>query len=284
MNETEIQVDPGNADQLRAWDTAEGVFWAEESELFEHALHRYDDSLLRAAGIRDGDHVLDVGCGSGSITRAAAWLAGSGTVLGVDLSSPMLAIAGKSAVAAGLTNVSFAQADGQVHAFPDAEYDVVVSRTGTMFFADQLAAFKNLARSTRPGGRLALLSWQAPSRNEWFTAFTTALAAGRDLPSPPPDAPSPFAQADPERVSRILVKAGFTPPEFEPIEEPMYFGPDVPTAERIVLGVLGWLVAPLDTPTRETALEALRTSLEAHQTPDGIAYGSSAWLITSQRN
>jgi SAM-dependent methyltransferase len=280
---TEIRVDPGNTEQLRAWDTAEGVFWAEEAELFEHSLHRYDDALLRAAGIRDGDQVLDIGCGSGSVSRAAAWITGSGTVLGVDLSSPMLTIADKSAAAVGLTNVSFAQADAQVHAFPDGAFDVVVSRTGTMFFADQLAAFKNIARSTKPGGRLALLSWQAPPRNEWFTAFTTALAAGRELPSPPPEVPSPFAQADPDRVSRILVEAGFTTPEFQPIEEAMYFGPDVPTAERFVLGVLGWLLAPLDAPTRETALEALRASLKAHQTSDGIAYGSSAWLIRSRR-
>jgi SAM-dependent methyltransferase len=284
MSETRPLVDPGNAEQLRAWDTAEGVFWAEEAELFEHSLHRYDDALLRAAGIRDGDQVLDIGCGSGSVTRAAAWLAGSGTVLGVDLSSPMLTVADKSAAAVGLTHVSFAQADAQVHAFPDGAFDVVVSRTGTMFFADQLAAFKNIARATKPGGRLALLSWQAAPRNEWFTAFTTALSAGRELPSPPPDAPSPFAQADPDRVSRILVEAGFATPEFQPIEEPMYFGPDVPTAERFVLGVLGWLLTPLDAPTRDTALEALRASLKAHQTPDGIAYGSSAWLISSQRN
>ncbi len=79
-------VDPANADQLKAWDTEEGVFWAEHAALFEHSLHRYDDWLLRAAGIRDGDRVLDVGCGTGSTTRAAAWLAGSGTALGVDLS------------------------------------------------------------------------------------------------------------------------------------------------------------------------------------------------------
>ncbi|MFC5260516.1 class I SAM-dependent methyltransferase [Kribbella qitaiheensis] len=274
-------IDPGNADQLRAWDTAEGVFWAEEAELFEHALHRYDDALLRAAGIRDGDQVLDLGCGTGSTTRAAAWLAGSGTALGVDLSSPMLAIAERTAAAIGLPNAHFAHVDAQVHPFADDEFDVVLSRTGSMFFADPAAAFSNLARATKPGGRLVLLTWQPPPRNEWFTSFTTALAAGRQLPVPPPDAPGPFSQSDPDAVSRILVDAGFAAPTFEAQAEPMYFGLDVRTAERFVLGVLGWLLADLDDDARHQALDALRNDLAKHQTTDGIAYDSAAWLISS---
>lgn len=276
-----VQIDPANADQLQAWDTAEGVFWAEEAHLFEHALHRYDDALLALAAIRDGDKVLDLGCGTGSVTEAAGRLAGSGTALGVDLSSPMLSIAEQSAAA--LTNVTYLQADAQVYPFPDGEFDVVLSRTGSMFFADQVAAFANIGRAMRPGGRLALLSWRSAAENEWFTAFTTALAAGRELPSPPPGAPGPFAQADPLMVTRDLKATGFAEPSFEAIDEPMYFGPDVPTAERFVLGVLGWLLVGLDDETRTNALTALRTDLQAHQTAEGIAYASSAWLIGSRK-
>ncbi|WP_328320680.1 class I SAM-dependent methyltransferase [Kribbella sp. NBC_00382] len=233
-----VQIDPANADQLQAWDTAEGVFWAEEAHLFEHALHRYDDALLALAAIRDGDQVLDLGCGTGSVTEAAGRLAGSGTALGVDLSSPMLAIAEQSA--AGLTNVAYLQADAQVYPFPDGEFDVVLSRTGSMFFADQVAAFTNLGRAMRPGGRLALLSWRSAAENEWFTALTTALAAGRELPSP--GAPGPFAQADPLMVTRDLKAAGFAEPSFEAIDEPMYFGPDVPTAEGVAYASSAWLI------------------------------------------
>ncbi|NEA31353.1 methyltransferase domain-containing protein [Streptomyces sp. SID13031] len=275
-----VQIDPANADQLRAWDTGEGVFWAEEADLFEHALHRYDEALLRQAGIQDGDRVLDVGCGTGSVTEAAVRLAGSGTALGVDLSSPMLAIAALSA--AGSENLAYVQADAQVHPFADGEFDVVLSRTGTMFFADQVAAFKNLRRATRPGGRLALLSWRSAAENEWFLSLTTALRAGRELPSPPPGAPGPFSQADPSAVAEVLTEAGFAKPGFEALDEPMYFGPDVPAAEQFVLGVLGWLLVGLDDETRTRALEALRADLEAHQTAGGVAYASSAWLIGSR--
>lgn len=276
-------VAPANEDQLRAWDTAEGVFWADQADLFEHSLQQYDDWLLRAAGIRDGDHVLDVGCGTGSTTRAAAWLAGSGTALGVDLSSPMLTVAARRARDTGVGNATYLQADAQVHAFEPTAYDVLLSRTGCMFFADPVAAFTNLAQAMRPGGQVALLVWQAPSQNPWFTELTTALAAGRVAPTPPPDVPSPFAFADPTRVADILTTAGFAGPECEPVKEPMYWGPDVRTAEAFVLGILGWLLSDADADTRTRAITNLRRTLVKHFTPGGVTFPSAAWLVTSRK-
>lgn len=274
-------IDPANADQLRAWDTAEGVFWAAEAELFERALARYDDHLFRALAIRDGDRVLDLGCGSGSTTRAAARLAGSGSAYGVDLSSPLLAVARR--LAEEVPNVQFEQADAQVARFPADTFDGVLSRTGCMFFGDPRAAFRNVAQAMRPDGRLALLVWRTPDRNEWFTAFSTILAAGRELPVPPPGAPGPFSLSDPARVSELLTGAGFAEPALQEIEEPMYFGPDPDTAEPFILGTLGWLVATLDEKSRERALDGLRRSLAAHHTEAGVTYRSTAWLITSHR-
>ena len=276
-------VAPANEDQLRAWDTAEGVFWADQADLFEHSLQRYDDWLLRAAGIRDGDHVLDVGCGTGSTTRAAAWLAGSGTALGVDLSSPMLMAAARRARDTGVGNATYLQADAQVHSFEPTAYDVLLSRTGCTFFADPLAAFTNLARAVRPGGQVALLVWQAPSQNPWFTELTTALAAGRVAPTPPSGAPSPFAFADPARVADILIAAGFADPECEPVKESTYWGPDVRTAEAFVLGVLGWMLADADADTRTRAITNLRRTLVKHFTPGGVSFPSAAWLVTSRK-
>jgi ubiquinone/menaquinone biosynthesis C-methylase UbiE len=82
-----------------------------------------------------------------------------------------------------------AQADAQVHSFPAQAFDVAVSRIGTMFFGNPVAAFRNIARVLRPGGSLVQLVWQPPLLNEWIGAFTHALAAGLPLPTPPPDAP-----------------------------------------------------------------------------------------------
>jgi SAM-dependent methyltransferase len=276
-------VDPTNAEQLRAWDTGEGVFWTEHAELFDRSVSRYDDRFLAAAEIRSGHTVLDVGCGTGATTRAAGRLAGSGSVLGLDLSSPMLALARRITEREGLTNVRFEQGDAQVHPFPDQAFDGVVSRTGAMFFGDPAVAFSNLARSLRPGGRLTLLVWQPPQRNEWFTEIVTALSAGRDLPAPPPDAPGPFSLGDPGRIRSLLTGAGFTDPRIEGLQEPMYFGSDAVEAHRFVAGLLGWMLEPLDAESRRRALADLRMSIEAHRTGEGVAYDSATWLVTADR-
>src|SRR4051794_38580858 len=93
-----------------------------------------------------------------------------------------------------------------------------------MFFADPVAAFTNIAQALRPGGRLVLLVWQKPTDNEWITEFTTALAAGRPLPTPPIGAPGPFSLADPDRARQLLTTAGFANPTLDDVRVPMCFG------------------------------------------------------------
>ena len=276
-------VHPGNAAQLRAWDGDEGRRWVTHADVLERSTAGYDAALWEAAALTPADRVLDVGCGTGSTTRAAARQASAGTVLGVDLSGPMLEVARRRAAAEGLANVSFLQADAQVHPFPEASVDVVVSRTGAMFFADPVAAFTNLARALRPGGRLALLVWQGADRNEWFGAFTTALAAGREPPAPPPGAPGPFAFADPARVREVLTAAGLAEVAVAGHEQPEWFGPGVAAAQDLVLGLLGWLLDGLDESGRAAATAALRDTLTAHEQPDGVWFASAAWLVTARR-
>ncbi|MGY1615452.1 class I SAM-dependent methyltransferase [Geodermatophilus sp. SYSU D00691] len=277
----QLAVDPRNAGQLRAWDGAEGSYWARHAGVFERSTARYDDALFAAAGIGPGDRVLDVGCGTGSTTREAGRRAVSGAVLGVDLSAAMLAVARRAA--ADLPHVAFLQADAQVHPFDEGSFDVAVSRTGAMFFADPVAAFANIGRALRPGGRLVLLVWQAVARNEWFRALTGALAAGREFPAPPPDAPHPFSLSDPARVHAVLTAAGFTGAGLTGLEEPEWLGPDAATATDFVLGLLGWLLDGLDAERRAQAEAALRRTVEEHTGPDGVEFGSAAWLVTARR-
>ena len=277
------QVAPSNADQLREWDGEGGAFWAANAERFDASIAVHHGPLMQAAAIRRTDRVLDVGCGAGRVTRDAARAAASGSALGVDLSSKMLEVARQLAAAEGIANAYFEQADAQIHPFAAGTFDVAMSRHGVMFFGDPVAAFANIGRALRPGGRLALLTWQTVGANEWIREIATALAAGRQLPTPPPTAPGPFALADPDRVRAILTDAGFAGVRLEPHPGPMYWGSTAADAERFVLGVAGWMMQGLDDAGRAKAIGDLRASLAAHETADGVLYDSATWIITARR-
>jgi SAM-dependent methyltransferase len=275
--------DPSNAGQVGAWDGNEGTFWTAQARRLDGTLANCHGPFLTAAAIREDDRVLDVGCGTGRATRDAARVAVNGSALGVDLSSQMIALARATADAEGLHNVEFRQADAQIHPFESGAFDAVISRMGSMFFGDPHAAFTNLHRALRPDGRLTLLTWQDVADNEWLTQFRSALAVGRDLPSPPPDAPSPFALADPDRVRTILGAAGFTDISFESLHEPMGFGPDADDAFNFVSELTGWMRNGLDDEDRDAALAALRTTIAEHTGDDGVTYQSATWTIQARK-
>jgi SAM-dependent methyltransferase len=281
--ELAVRVAPSNTDQLGAWDGDEGAYWAAHADHFDRCMATHHRALMEAAAIAPSDRVLDLGCGTGQTTRDAARAATGGTALGVDLSSLMIQEARRRAESEGLANAFFEQADAQIHPFDAAAYDVAISRTGAMFFGDLPAAFANVARAVRSGGRIALLTWQPLSENEWIQAFMGALAAGRDLPGPPPDGPGPFTLAEPDRVRAVLGGTGFGDVTLEPLRTGMWFGDDAEDAHRFILGQLGWMLQGLDAGTRARAEESLRSTMVAHESADGVDFDSAAWLIRAVR-
>jgi len=272
-------IHPSNADAATAWDGPTGDVWADNAELFDAGVARYMPHFLDAAAIEPTAHVLDVGCGNGLTTCEAARRAASAT--GVDLSARMLELARRRAADAGLTDASFIQADVQVADLGEARYDQVISRNGVMFFGEPEAAFTNLARALKPGGRMVLLVWQTMADNPWFSAFRDAIAVGRDLPLPPPDGPGPFALGRPERVRALLTAAGFAEPDLVGVREPMYYGPDVASAQRYVQTLVGGSLTELDGAARAEADAGLRATLQEHLGPDGVTYPSAMWIITA---
>ena len=274
-----------NVEMAKAWDGEEGDRWTEHSDRYDTASRRHSRRLLDSAAVAEDDNVLDIGCGTGKATRDAARLASRGVVLGVDLSARMVELARARSAAEGLTNVTYLQADAQVHAFDAERFDVAISNFGAMFFENPVAAFANFRRAIRPGGRLLLLVWRELGRNEWLTAIRGALAAGRTLPEPPPRAPSPFALADPGWVRSILGGAGFEQVLLEEIEEPVELGTDAEHAFGFVrsMGIVHGLTHDLDDASRTAALDELRSMVAAHDTGGGVLFGSSAWLVSARR-
>ena len=277
-----VPVDASNIEQLRAWDGDEGAYWADNAEYFDRSIAPYHKRLLAVAAIGERDHVLDLGCGTGQTTRDAARAAAAGAALGIDLSSRMLDYARRRAAEEGVNNVAFAQADAQIHPFEPASYDVAISRTAAMFFGDQVAAFVNISRSLRSGGRLVLVTWQPLARNEWIQEISGALAAGRDLPSPPPDT-GPFSLSNPDRVRALLTAAEFADVELDDTTAGMWFGDDGDDAHRFALGLMGWMLEGLDDAGRARAIDALHATMSAHETPGGVMFDSAAWTIQATR-
>ncbi|HYH33229.1 MAG TPA: class I SAM-dependent methyltransferase [Pseudonocardia sp.] len=277
-------IHPSNADTAAAWNGPTGDAWTDNADMFDAGVARYLRPFLDAAAIGPTAHVLDVGCGSGQTTRAAARLATAGSVTGIDLSTRQLELARRRAEQEGLGGVRFVQADAQVADLGADRYDRVISRNGVMFFGDPVAAFANLARSLKPDGRMVLMVWQPFTENEWLASFLRAVSVGREFPPPPADRPGPFALGDPERIRAVLTAAGFAEPHLAGLREPMYYGPDVATAEPFVLDVVGGRLDELDDAARAEARAALRASLQDHLGPDGITYPSAMWLVTAHRS
>ena len=272
-----------NAEQAEDWNGASGREFIEQHARHQRMLGRLTARLLAAARIRHGENVLDVGCGCGDTTILAARATGSGQVLGADFSRIQVAEARRLAARAGVANARFEVADAQVHPFGAGVFDVVLSSFGVMFFDDPAAAFGNLRKALRRGGRLAFVCWRTRAENPVFTTgFAGAAAAAglRELPGPS----AAFSLAAAGRVSALLSGAGFGGIEFARADEPMLIGRDVddvleyerasPSATDILAGLSPAQAAEL---TRQ-----VRDHLAAYASPGGVTMPGAAWLVTAQ--
>jgi ubiquinone/menaquinone biosynthesis C-methylase UbiE len=252
---------------------------------YDAELRLHNEVLRRACRVRRHDHVLDIGCGTGQTTRQAARMATAGSALGVDLSAQMIDRAREIAQAEGLRNVIFERADAQVHPFPPEQFDLAISRFGTMFFDDPVAAFANIGRALRPAGRLVMLVWQDHERNQWDVAIHRSLEGSGEPVAVAPTGPDPFSLADPTTVEGILDAAGFADVTFTDVQQPVYYGADVAAALDWVRGFTctNDALKRLDPLAAERVLERLREMLAAHASGDGIWFDSRAWIVTAHR-
>jgi ubiquinone/menaquinone biosynthesis C-methylase UbiE len=253
---------------------------------YDAELRRHNAVLRRAVGVRSHDHVLDIGCGTGQTTRQAARTAWAGSAFGVDVSAPAIKRARELARTEGLRNVTFEHADAQVHRFPPERFDLAMSRFGTMFFDDPVAAFANVGRALRPAGRLVMMVWQAHERNEWDVAVRRSLETAEGPVAGAFEGPDPFSLADPPTVREILRAAGFAGVAFTDVHEPVYYGPDVAAALDWVRGFTYTveLLKRLDPAAATRANERLRQTLAERLSDDGVRFDSRAWIVTAHRH
>ncbi len=274
-----------NQAQKELWNTFAGERWTRRQVDIDAMLLPFTQALMEASGLLDSapQVVLDVGCGSGETSLIMADLGHS--VTGVDISTSLLALSRKRA--GDRTNVSFLEADASEAAF-DRQFDLLISRFGVMFFDDPQAAFTHMVQHVKPGGRVVFVCWRPPGENEWVTIPMGVLVSVTEPPAPPPpDAPSPFAFANPERVTAILEGAGLRDVRFTPIDAAMAMGSDkgaVQAADFVMeVGPAALPIALL----RPEVVAMVREKMELEIQPrldDGyLTLGGAIWIVEARK-
>ena len=193
------------------WAGDMGLKWLASLSLFEEMIAPIGDALLGRADYRDGETVIDLGCGGGATTLAIAQsVAPTGQVMGVDISPDLVAAARERAEKSGAKNIAFTCADAATVTLAEAPYDRLFSRFGSMFFDDPVGAFSHLHGLLRKGGRIDLAVWGPPRDNLWIMEMMGVVRNHVEVPPAVPRAPGPFAFEDLEYLGEIMAGSGFT--------------------------------------------------------------------------
>jgi SAM-dependent methyltransferase len=272
------------SDQPTYWNEEGGQRWVQNIQRVERMLEPLSDRLLRHAGPRVGERVLDVGCGGGLTSAAFANAVGaSGEVLGLDVSAVILAVARERF--ATVPNLAFELGDAEKIDLKPAVFDLVSSRFGVMFFADPVAAFGNLRRALTVGGRLAFVCWRALEENPWMADCVKAAFSVLPRPEPPaPHAPGPFALADDGRLRQILADSGYAAISIDPFDPTLDLGSlDEAVVQMTRMGPAASAIAAASAADQQAVVAAVRAALEPHAGDGSVRMASGTWLVSARR-
>jgi ubiquinone/menaquinone biosynthesis C-methylase UbiE len=279
-----------NQEAVGAWN---GVLF-DRFSAFRHiivpALEVHSEEALRTDPPLPGDRVLDLGCGFGDTTQRLAGIVGpGGEAVGIDAAERFIETANDEAKAAGVDNVRFDVGDLEVYEFGD-RFDYVFSRMGTMFFANPVAALRNVSRAMAPGGRLCTVVWRQKIDNELFyrtEQVVDALVTPDEETDELTCGPGPFSMANADTASHILLNSGFEQVALRRCDREFRMGRDLDEAIAYVmaLGPAGEALrlAKQDAARLETEIVAgLRQALSEYLRPDGVVGNMSSWIITAR--
>jgi SAM-dependent methyltransferase len=272
-----------NAEQIAEWNGALGQRWAAMRQEIDRVVTPFGAAALKAAAPQPGERVIDVGCGCGETSIEIARLVGpAGSVLGIDVSQPMLAVARSHGQSA---NLSFQEADASGSPLP-AGVDLLFSRFGVMFFSEPSAAFSHLRKSLRAGGRCVFVCWRTPRDNAWAMTPLAAARQALDItpPQSDPNAPGPFAFADEERLRNILSAAGFGNIELQRFDAAIFLGPTPRSAAEgaVQLGPVARLLREVGAEHLPIVVDAIERTLAPLAAPNGqVSLNGSTWIVAA---
>jgi len=273
-----------SAEQAAFWNGPGGQGWLAAYSRIERALAPFTHVLLEAAGARAGEHVIDIGCGTGAPTVELAAAVGlGGHVMAIDVSATLIGAARSHRI----DNASFVLGDAAAHPFRHQAYDMVFSRHGVMFFGDPVAAFRNFHQALKPGGRLVFLCWRTPQENPWgLVPLQAAAPFLPPFPRPGPEEPGQYSFGDRARVERILKEAGFASPAIQAVDRPVWLGPtpDAIADGMTRFGPLARVMAEAEPAAVEKAKAAVIAALKPHQGADGIVLPGACWVVRAHKD
>ncbi len=276
-----------NTEQQEHW-ADEGLSWVALEDQYNEMLRPLGAMAMEHLALQPGEGVLDVGCGTGDTSLGLGGIVGpTGSVLGVDISTPMVRRAAERA--ADVDHVNFVEADAQTHDLSDTAVDAVFSRFGVMFFEDPGEAFANILSALRPGGRATFLVWQGIEKNEWMLVPGGALmSVGIELPlDGDPRAPGPFQLADAEWAGSLLTDAGLIDVATEPVDTTMLVGGGLDAEGSVAFlrdsGIGRSMLGGVDDDLVQRALEAAVEATRPFETDEGVRMGAGMMLVSGSR-
>ncbi|MGN6202580.1 MAG: class I SAM-dependent methyltransferase, partial [Solirubrobacterales bacterium] len=226
-------VAPDNAEATEAWSGPLFDIFLKYRDLTTGGLGAHGEVAMSSNPPRAGERAIDIGCGFGDTSQRLAELVGpEGSVLGVDVSPPFIETARQEAEEAGTANVSYQLADVQTLQLPQ-EFDYAFSRMGIMFFANPVAALRNVRAALKPGGRFTAVVWRRKLDNEWVRRAEEIVDEYLEHPEEtdePTCGPGPFSMANADTVSEQLKIAGFEEIGLRRCDLPMKVGENLDQA------------------------------------------------------
>jgi SAM-dependent methyltransferase len=278
-----------NEEAIRAWDGPLFERFVRYRHIVTTGLALHGEAALALYPPRPGERVIDLGCGFGDTTQRIAALVGpEGSALGVDAGTQFIAAAEEEASAAGVINASFRVADVQTDPL-GGPYDLAFSRMGTMFFANPVAALRNVRQALRPGGRLVMVVWRRREDNEWLhraQRIVEGIVSRPEEYDEPTCGPGPFSMAGADTTSDILLAAGFGEIALHRCDLPILIGRDVDEALEMVMalgpaGEILRLQGDRAAHLHDEVREALRAGLAELDGPDGVRGSASTWIVSA---
>ncbi len=282
--------DGANAEAIEAWDGPLFERFVRFRHIVTTGLGVHGEAAMRVAAPQPGERVLDVGCGFGDTTQVLAGLVGpEGATLGVDAAPRFVEAARQEATDAGVANARFEVVDVETASFEE-RFDLAYSRFGTMFFANPVAALRNVREALVPGGRLAMAVWRRRIDNDWLYRGQTIverIVAKPEEHDEPTCGPGPFSMADADTTSDVLQRAGFVEVALRRCDIPILIGRDAEEAIELMtsLGPAGEilrLAGESAAHLHERVHEELRAGLAEFETPDGLYAPASTWIVTAR--